>query len=112
MSSSSNASWIALNGRNLTSLLMLSGVATSTMTLNGGDLTGSKNMGIERFRTVLGCRRSANGLNFLLDGGDNNDAFSNVNMPIPFPDRYRNSACKPAGCPRNTDCTPAAWSTS
>ncbi len=28
----------------------------------------------------------ANGINYLLDGGDNNDSFSNVNMPIPFPD--------------------------
>ena len=25
-------------------------------------------------------------MNYLLDGGDNNDAFSNVNLPIPFPD--------------------------
>jgi len=37
---------LPLNGRNLTSLLTLSGVATAggDMTLNGGDLTGSKNM--------------------------------------------------------------------
>ena len=28
----------------------------------------------------------ANGVSYLLDGGDNNDAFSNVNLPIPFPD--------------------------
>src|SRR6516164_103780 len=37
---------LPLNGRNLTSPLTLSGVATSgsDMTLNGGDLTGSKNI--------------------------------------------------------------------
>jgi hypothetical protein len=27
-----------------------------------------------------------NGTNYLLDGGDNNDTFSNVNLPFPFPD--------------------------
>src|ERR1035438_5055265 len=78
---------LPLNGRNLTSLLVISGVATGTMTLNGGDLTGSKNMGGSngsgQFSVAGGA---ANGLNYLLDGGDNNDAFSNVNLPIPFPD--------------------------
>ena len=57
------------------------------MTLNGGDLTGSKNIqgsnGSGQFSVAGGA---ANGVNFLLDGGDNNDAFSNVNLPIPFPD--------------------------
>jgi hypothetical protein len=24
--------------------------------------------------------------NYLMDGGDNNDSFSNVNLPFPFPD--------------------------
>jgi hypothetical protein len=77
---------LPLNGRNPTQLLTLSG-GTSNMTLNGGDLTGSKNIqgsnGSGQF-SVAGAQ--ANGVNFLLDGGDNNDAFSNVNMPIPFPD--------------------------
>src|SRR5581483_3718470 len=27
-----------------------------------------------------------NGTNYVLDGGDNNDSFSNVNLPFPFPD--------------------------
>ena len=76
-----------LNGRNPAALLTLSGFATSTMTLNGGDLTGSKNIqgsnGSGQYSVAGGA---ANGVNFLLDGGDNNDAFSNVNLPIPFPD--------------------------
>jgi len=78
---------LPLNGRNPADLLRISGFATSTMTLNGGDLTGSKNMGGSNGSgqySVAGS--SANGVNFVLDGGDNNDAFSNVNMPIPFPD--------------------------
>ena len=92
---------LPLNGRNLTSLLMLSGVATSTMTLNGGDLTGSKNMGGSngsgQFSVAGGA---ANGVNFLLDGGDNNDAFSNVNMPIPFPDAVQEFSVQTNGLAR------------
>jgi hypothetical protein len=81
------------NGRNLASLLEITGAGISNsqqngMTLNGGDLTGSKNIqgtagGSNQF-SVAGSQ--ANGINFLLDGGDNNDSFSNVNLPIPFPD--------------------------
>ncbi len=78
---------LPLNGRNPADLLRISGISTSSMTLNGGDLTGSKNMGGSNGSgqySVAGS--SANGVSFLLDGGDNNDAFSNVNLPIPFPD--------------------------
>jgi hypothetical protein len=79
---------LPMNGRNLATLLEGTGAGTATMTLNGGDLTGSKNIqgtagGSGQF-SVAGSQ--ANGVNFLLDGGDNNDAFSNVNLPIPFPD--------------------------
>lgn len=78
---------LPLNGRNPAQLLTISGVATSTMTLNGGDLTGSKNIqGSNGSGQYSVAGSSANGVNFLLDGGDNNDAFSNVNLPIPFPD--------------------------
>ena len=70
------------------------------MTLNGGDLTGSKNMGGSngsgQFSVAGGA---ANGLNFLLDGGDNNDAFSNVNMPIPFPDAVQEFSVQTNGLP-------------
>ncbi len=91
---------LPLNGRNLTSLLMISGVATGTMTLNGGDLTGSKNMGGSngsgQFSVAGGA---ANGLNYLLDGGDNNDSFSNVNLPIPFPDAVQEFSVQTNGLP-------------
>jgi hypothetical protein len=91
---------LPLNGRNVTALLMLSGIATSTMTLNGGDLTGSKNMGGSngsgQFSVAGGA---ANGLNFLLDGGDNNDSFSNVNLPIPFPDAVQEFSVQTNGLP-------------
>ena len=78
---------LPLNGRNPTQLLAISGFATSTMTLNGGDLTGSKNIqGSNGSTSYSVAGGAANGVNYLLDGGDNNDAFSNVNLPIPFPD--------------------------
>jgi hypothetical protein len=75
---------LPLNGRNLTQLLTLTGAGT---TAPGGDLTGSKNMqGSAGSGTFSVAGSQANGVSYLLDGGDNNDAFSNVNLPIPFPD--------------------------
>jgi hypothetical protein len=73
-----------LNGRNLTALLTVTSGGTSAP---GGDLTGSKNMGGSNGSGTFSVAGSqANGVSYLLDGGDNNDSFSNVNMPIPFPD--------------------------
>jgi hypothetical protein len=75
---------LPLNGRNLTQLLVLAGGGT---TAPAGDLTGSKNIqGSETSGTFSVAGSQANGVNYLMDGGDNNDAFSNVNLPIPFPD--------------------------
>jgi hypothetical protein len=75
---------LPLNGRNLTQLLTLTGGGTSTPS---GDLTGSKNIGGSNGSgTFSVAGGQANGISYLLDGGDNNDTFSNVNLPIPFPD--------------------------
>ena len=75
---------LPLNGRNLTQLLTLTGGGT---TAPAGDLSGSKNMlGSANSGTFSVAGSQANGVSYLLDGGDNNDAFSNVNLPIPFPD--------------------------
>src|SRR5579863_9583512 len=75
---------LPLNGRNLTQLLTVGGFGTSAP---AGDLTGSKNIqGSNGSGTFSVAGGQANGVNYLLDGGDNNDAFSNVNLPIPFPD--------------------------
>ena len=91
---------LPLNGRNPTQLLQLTGAGTTTMNLNGGDLTGSKNMGGSngsgQFSVAGG---QANGVNFLLDGGDNNDNFSNVNLPIPFPDAIQEFNVQTSGLP-------------
>ena len=75
---------LPLNGRNLTQLLELTGGGS---TAPSGDLTGSKNIqGSNGSGTFSVAGGQANGVNYLLDGGDNNDSFSNVNLPIPFPD--------------------------
>jgi hypothetical protein len=75
---------LPLNGRNLTQLLTLVGGGTTTP---GGDLVGSKNIqGSQGSGTFSVGGGQANGVNYLLDGGDNNDNFSNVNLPLPFPD--------------------------
>src|ERR1035437_442476 len=92
---------LPLNGRNLTSLLTISGIATSDMTLNGGDLTGSKNIqgpsgGSVQVSVAGGA---ANGVNFLLDGGGNKDAFSNVTLPIPVPDAVQEFSVQTNGLP-------------
>jgi hypothetical protein len=75
---------LPLNGRNLTELLTLTGAGS---TAPAGDLTGSKNIqGSNGSGTFSVGGSQANGVSYLMDGGDNNDAFSNVNLPIPFPD--------------------------
>ncbi len=75
---------LPLNGRNPTQLLTLTGAAN---TAPGGSLVGSKSMlGSNASGTFTVAGGQANGLGYLLDGGDNNDPIWNVNLPIPFPD--------------------------
>jgi hypothetical protein len=86
---------LPLNGRNLTQLLTLTGAGTSAP---AGDLTGSKNIqGSNGSGTFSVAGAQANGVNYLLDGGDNNDSFSNVNLPIPFPDAVQEFSVQTSG---------------
>jgi hypothetical protein len=91
-----------LNGRNPADLLTITGFAVSgsAMNVNSSDLTGSKNMqGSNGSGQYSIAGSAANGVNFLLDGGDNNDAFSNVNLPIPFPDAVQEFNVQTSGLP-------------
>ena len=72
---------LPLNGRNITQLILVSGAAANAV---GGDMVGSKNFYSSATISVGGGQ--PNSTNYLLDGGDNNDMFSNVNLPFPFPD--------------------------
>ncbi len=76
---------LPLNGRQPTQLIMLSGAANDIGPANGqSDLATSKNYFSSDSISVAGGQ--ANGTNYLLDGGENMDVFSNVNLPLPFPD--------------------------
>lgn len=72
---------LPLNGRQATQLILISGAAAATPP---GNLISSKNYPSSVAISVAGGQ--GNGTNYVLDGGDNNDSFSNVNLPFPFPD--------------------------
>src|SRR5438094_9434494 len=69
---------LPLNGRQVTDLIILSGAAVA-----GGD-QGTARTWPTDFISVAGGLND--GLTYLLDGGTHNDAFSNANLPLPFPD--------------------------
>jgi hypothetical protein len=78
---------LPLNGRQATQLILLSGgSANSPAFATGGSvaLVTTKTYSGSVAISVAGAQATGN--NFLMDGGDNNDAFSNVNLPFPFPD--------------------------
>ena len=76
---------LPLNGRIATSLVMLAGAANDMGPANGvSDLTGSKNYFSADSISVAGGQ--ADGTNYLMDGAEQMDAFSWVNLPYPFPD--------------------------
>lgn len=79
---------LPLDGRQATQLVILSGAATNT-TLASNDLISSKNYANgtnNASATISVGGGQVNGTNYLLDGADHNDSFSNVNLPFPFPD--------------------------
>jgi hypothetical protein len=71
---------LPLNGRQATQLIFTLGAASYG---DAGD-TGSKTFFNATRISVAGGQ--SNGTAYLLDGGDNTDAMSNVNLPFPFPD--------------------------
>jgi hypothetical protein len=90
---------LPLNGRNAPDLIMLAGGASNT-SLQSQDLNSTKNYGNNRSGasqtiSVGGGQENAN--NYLLDGGDNNHAFSNINAPFPFPDAIQEFSVQSSG---------------
>ncbi len=94
---------LPLNGRQPTQLILLSGAALTTP---GGGMTGSKNYFSSTTISVAGGQ--ANGVNYLLDGGDNNDSFTNVNLPIPFPDALQEFSVQTSSLPARFGLHPGA----
>ena len=73
---------LPLNGRNVLQLMALNaGVSTQGAV---GQTNIIQNLGTAVTASINGSR--GNGTNFLLDGGDNNDSFTNVALPFPNPD--------------------------
>lgn len=72
---------LPLNGRNPTQLITISGAA-----VNHSDGTNISNKSFYTSQSIAIAGNAGNTTNYLLDGGDNNDSFTNVNMPFPFPD--------------------------
>src|ERR1700727_1500815 len=72
---------LPLNGRQATQLILLTpGTAIAPAT----DLASSKNYPSSVTLSIAGAQ--ATNINYLMDASDNNDAFTNVNLPFPFPD--------------------------
>jgi hypothetical protein len=94
---------LPLNGRQATQLIVLSGAA---VTAPAGGMTGSKNYFSSTTISVAGGQ--ANGINYLLDGGDNNDSFTNVNLPIPFPDALQEFSVQTSSLPARFGLHPGA----
>src|SRR5450631_1988377 len=72
---------LPLNGRDPTQLITISGAA-----VNHADGTNTGNKSFYTSQSIAIAGSAGDTTNYLLDGGDNNDSFTNVNMPFPFPD--------------------------
>lgn len=83
---------LPLNGRQATNLILLSGAAT---TAPSGDNVGSKNYPSEVTLSVAGSQGTET--EYLMDGADNTDSFSNVNLPFPFPDALQEFSVQTSG---------------
>ena len=83
---------LPLNGRQITELVLLSGVATA-----GAD--GTLNPGSRNYPTTVisVAGGQTNGLAYNLDGGNHNDPYNNLNLPMPFPDALQEFKVETSG---------------
>ena len=94
---------LPLNGRQATQLILISGGA---LTAPGGDMVGSKNYASSTVIAVAGGQGNYN--NYVLDGGNNVDVFTNVNLPYPFPDALREFSVESNSLPASNGLHPGA----
>ena len=85
---------LPLNGRQPTQLILISGASAATP---AGNLTGSKNYQSSTTMSVAGGQ--GNQTNYLLDGGQNFDTYTNVNLPFPFPDALQEFSVETSSLP-------------
>ena len=74
---------LPLNGRQLTQLVLSAGMATPAGVPARTALSTPRNYPSALISVAGGL---ANGLNYILDGGNHNDPYDSVNLPLPFPD--------------------------
>jgi hypothetical protein len=83
---------LPLNGRDPDQLIQLSGAAVPST--NAGDTNSNKNfptftngnVGVANGGGISVAGGLPNMMAFILDGGSHNEAFNNLNLPMPFPD--------------------------
>ena len=85
---------LPLNGRNAMELITISGASVNH---SDGTNTGSKSFATSESISVAGG--GGNQSNYLLDGGDHNDSFTNINLPFPFPDALQEFSVETTGLP-------------
>jgi hypothetical protein len=85
---------LPLNGRQVTDLILQSGGAAQPPNSASRDVTTHDYVNSVAISVSGG---QINGNNYLLDGGDNNDSHSNINMPFPFPDALQEYSVQTSG---------------
>jgi Carboxypeptidase regulatory-like domain/TonB dependent receptor len=99
---------LPLNGRQSTQLVLLTPgtVTPPNDNTGGGDQLSTKNLHNSVSISVAGIQ--GNGVNYLLDGAPNNDASTNVSMPLPFPDALQEFSVQTSGLPARYGYHPSA----
>ena len=85
---------LPLNGRQVTELILLSGVAN--ISTNGGLNPGTRNYPTVVISIAGGLENS---VSYILDGGMHNDSYNNLNLPMPFPDALQEFKVETSGLP-------------
>ncbi|MGI8989209.1 MAG: carboxypeptidase regulatory-like domain-containing protein [Bryobacteraceae bacterium] len=85
---------LPLNGRQATDLILLAGGAS--VPPNSASRVVTTHDYVSAVGISIGGGQET-GNNYLLDGGDNNDSHSNVNLPFPFPDALQEFSVQTSG---------------
>ena len=83
---------LPLNGRQVSELVLLSGAATTSV-------QGTLNPGSRNYPTLIiqVAGEMQAGLAYNLDGGNHNDPYNNLNLPLPFPDAMQEFKVETSG---------------
>ncbi len=96
---------LPLNGRQVTSLITLSGGSVNANA--NSDLQGSKSFYSSVVISVAGGQGS--GTEYRLDGGDHNDYMTGINLPFPIPDAVEQFSVESTALGAQSGCILVAW---